>query len=97
MNQRARKLLTMRKALHSWDDVDRLNVSRKGGGRGLTSIADCVDTSIQTWRLRTKVWRKTGYSQLKQYWQHEDQQNNNKQKTKMGRRTALWMFLATNK
>ena len=47
MDQRTRKLMTMHKALHPRDDVDRLYVSRKEGGRGLTSIEDTVDTSIQ--------------------------------------------------
>ena len=47
MNQRTRKLMTMRKALHSRDDVDRRYVSRKEGGRGLVNIEDKVDASIQ--------------------------------------------------
>ena len=47
MDQRTRKLMTMHKALHPRDDVDRLYVSRKEGGRGLTSIEDIVDASIQ--------------------------------------------------
>ena len=47
MDQRTRKLMTMHKALHHRDDVDRLYVSRKEGGRGLASIEDSVDTSIQ--------------------------------------------------
>ena len=47
MDQRTRKLMTMLKALHPRNDVDRLYVSRKEGGRGLTSIEDSVDASIQ--------------------------------------------------
>ena len=47
MDQRTRKLMTMYKALHSRDDVDRLYESRKEGGRGLASIEDAVDASIQ--------------------------------------------------
>ena len=47
MDQRTRKLMTMHKTLPSRDDVDRLNVSRKEGGRGLTSTEDSDDTSIQ--------------------------------------------------
>ena len=39
--------MTTHKALHPGDDVDRLNESRKGGGRGLTSIEDSVVASIQ--------------------------------------------------
>ena len=37
----------MHKALHPRNDVDRLYVSRKEGVRGLASIEDSVDASIQ--------------------------------------------------
>ena len=37
----------MHKALYHRDDVDRLLVYRKQGGRGLASIEDTVDASIQ--------------------------------------------------
>ena len=47
MDQRATKLMTMHKALHPGDDVDRLTVSRKEGGTGLSDIEDSVDASIQ--------------------------------------------------
>ena len=39
--------MTMHKALHRRDDVDRLCVSRKEGGRELASTEDSVDASIQ--------------------------------------------------
>ena len=39
--------MTMHKALHPRDDVNRLNVSRKEGGRRLTNIEDSVDAIIQ--------------------------------------------------
>ena len=39
--------MTMHKALHPRDDVDRLYVSRKEGGGGLASIEDSFDASIQ--------------------------------------------------
>ena len=39
--------MTMHKALHPRDDVDRLYVSWKEGGRGLASIEDTVDAFIQ--------------------------------------------------
>ena len=47
MDQRTRKLMTMHKALHLRDDVDRLYVSRYEGGGELASIEDSVDASIQ--------------------------------------------------
>ena len=47
MDQRTRKLITMHKALHPSDDVDRLYVSRKERGRGLASVEDSVNASIQ--------------------------------------------------
>ena len=37
----------MHKALHHRDDIDRLYVSRKEGGRGLVSVEDSVDTSLR--------------------------------------------------
>ena len=40
-------LLLLLTALHPRDDVDRLYVSRKEGGRGLSCIEDTVDASIQ--------------------------------------------------
>ena len=39
--------MTTHKVLHPRDDVDRLYVSRKEGGRGHASIEDSIDTSIQ--------------------------------------------------
>ena len=48
----------MHKALHPWDNVDRLYVSRKEGGRGLASIEDSVDTSIQ--RLKDYIVKHEG-------------------------------------
>ena len=39
--------MTMYKALHPRDNIDRLYVSRKEEGRGLASIVDSVDASIQ--------------------------------------------------
>ena len=42
--------MTMHKALHPRDDIDKLYVSRKVGGRGLASIEDSVDA----WRQRLK-------------------------------------------
>ena len=47
MDQRTRKLMTMHKVLHSRDDVDRVYVSKKEGGRGLASTVESVDASIQ--------------------------------------------------
>ena len=48
----------MHKALHPRDNVDRLYVSRKAGGRGLTSIEDSVDASIQ--RLENYIQKHEG-------------------------------------
>ena len=54
MGQRTRKLMTMRKALHLGDDVVRLYVSRKEGGRRLE---DSVDASI---RLEDYIGKNEG-------------------------------------
>ena len=39
--------MILHRALHHRDDVDRLYVSRKEGGRGLASIEDSIAESIQ--------------------------------------------------
>ena len=57
MDQMTRKQMTMHKALHLRDDVDRLYVSRKEGERGLASIEDTVDVSIQ--RLEDYIKKNT--------------------------------------
>ena len=50
--------MIMHKALHRRHNVDRLYVSRRDGGRGLTSIEDSVDTSIQ--RLEDYIQKRRG-------------------------------------
>ena len=50
--------MTMHKALHPRDDVDRQYVSRKEGRRGLASIEDSVETSIQ--RLEDYIQKHDG-------------------------------------
>ena len=56
MDQRTRKLMTMHKALHPRDDVDRLHLPRKEGGRGLASIGDSVDKTLQ--RLKDYIGKR---------------------------------------
>ncbi len=58
MNQRTRKLMTMHKALHPRNDIDRLYVSRKERGRELASIEDSVDASMQ--RLEDYIQKHDG-------------------------------------
>ena len=58
IDQRTRKLMTMHKVLQPSDDVDRLSVSRKEGGRGLASSEDGVDASLQ--RLEDSIQKHDG-------------------------------------
>ena len=50
--------MTMHKTLHPWDDIDRLYVSRKEGGRRLASIKDSVYALIQ--RLEDNIEKHDG-------------------------------------
>ena len=50
--------MTIHKVLHPRDDVDRLYVSRKEGGRGFASIEDSVHASIQ--RLEDYIGKHEG-------------------------------------
>ena len=90
MDQRTRKPMTTHKALHPRNNVDRLYVSRKEWGRGLASIENSVDAPIQ--RLEDYIRSRTVYSHQKKYWEHDQKENDNKQETKMGRKTTLWAF-----
>ena len=56
MDQRTRKLITMQKALHPRDDIDRLYVSRKEGGNA--SIEDSIYALIQ--RLKDNIKKHGG-------------------------------------
>ena len=58
MDQRTRKLMTMHKALHPRDDVDRLYVSIRERGRRLSTIEVSVDASIQ--RLEGYMEKRRG-------------------------------------
>ena len=50
--------MIMHKVLNPRDDVDRLYVSIKEGGKGLSSIEDSVDVSIQ--RLKDYIEKHEG-------------------------------------
>ena len=91
MNQRTRKLMTMYKALHPRYDVDRLYVSRKEGRRGLTSIEDSVDASIQ--RLEDYIQKHDG-GLITTIRNDTDNIDNIMTITreKMERKTTLWSF-----
>ena len=58
MEQRTRKQMTMHMVLGPSDDIDRLYVSRKEGGKGLVNIKDSVDELMQ---LHKKEKRRTVY------------------------------------
>ena len=70
--------MTMYKALHPRDDVDRLYVFRKEGGRRLASIEDTVNASIQ--RLEDyieKTRTRTNYDHQSRYGQYDKRKNDN--------------------
>ena len=75
MDQRTRKLMTMYKALHPRDDVDRLYVSRKEGERWLASIEDRVDASIQ--RLEDYIQKHNG-GLIRAIWNDSDNTMDNR-------------------
>ena len=58
LDQRTKKLMTMRKAVHRRDYIDRLYASRKKE-KGLFNIEDSRDTSIQ--RLEDNIKEVKGY------------------------------------
>ena len=71
MHQRTRKPMTMHKALHPRDDVDRLYVSRKERERHRWRI----HTTAQ--RLHRKTRTRTNYNHQKRYRQHDRRKSDN--------------------
>ena len=73
--------MTIHEALLSRDDIDRLYVSRKEGGRGLASTEDSVDTSIDnTKRIKKPETTPTiqGLTELEKKKKQKRKTNKNK-------------------
>ena len=51
MDRKTRKIMTMNRMCHPQSDTGRLYILRMDGGRGLLSIADCVETEEQNLSL----------------------------------------------
>ena len=88
----------MHKALHLRDDVERMYVSRKEGGRGLISTQDSVDASRH--RLEDYI-KKRGGRLIAVTRNDTNNTNINRtkitRKQKIGRKTTAWTFQETNK
>ena len=97
MDKRTRKLMSMHKALHHRDDVDRLYLSRKVREIGLASIEDSVDASIQRFEdcigkheggLFTAIKNESDYTMKNR----KKTTRETTKKTKMGRKSTIWVF-----
>ena len=98
--------MTMHKASHPRDDVDRPYVSRKEGGRGLTSIEDSVDESMQqledytekrSGRLITATRNNTDNTKIngtwKQKWEEKRLYRHIKRLTSVISHEKMWTWL----
>ena len=65
------------------DDIDKMYKSRKEGGRGLTSIQDCVDASLQWLEDYIKSKKEDWLRQPEIILTHKRQGEQKNQKTKM--------------
>ena len=90
MDQRTRKLMTMHKALHPRDDVDRLYVSRKQGGRGLASIEDTVNASIQRLEDYIEKHEPGLITTIRNVTDNTINERMTTTRKQMGRKTTLW-------
>ena len=82
----------MHKALYPRDDVNSLYVSRKEGGRGIATIKESIDT-LRQW-LEDYIEKHGGRLIIVRNNTDDTKTSKlgNNQKTKMGRKTTLWMF-----
>ena len=81
----------MHKALYPRNDIDRLYVSRKGG-RGLASIEDSVDASIQ--ELEDYIRKESLITATKN--STDNVMINRTTRKQMGRKTTIWIIQAIN-
>ena len=84
--------MTLRKALHPRDDVDRLYVSRMEGERCLATTEDSVDASIQ--RLEDYIQKHDG-GRITAIRNDNDNTMDNRMaiiRKKMGRKATIWTF-----
>ena len=51
MDRKTRKIMAINRMYHTQSDIDRLYIARVEGGRGLLSIAECVETEEQNLSL----------------------------------------------
>ena len=70
------------------DNIDRLYVSRKEGGRGLACIEDRDDASVQGLKNCIKSAKEDSLKWPEHHKQYKDQQNNNKE-IEMGRKKCM--------
>ena len=73
-----------------------LYVSRKRGGRGLISIGDCTEVSIQGLEHYIKKNKEGLITVANNITDNIGTNNNNNEETKMERKTTVWVFQATN-
>ena len=82
--------MTMHKALHPRDDVDRLYVSRKEGGRELARIEDSVDASIQ--RPEDYIEKHELITTIKNDTDNTTDDRMQQLGNKIGRKITLWLL-----
>ena len=97
MDKRIRKLMTKHKALHPREDVNRLYVSTKEGGRGLTRIQDSVNALIQQLEDSIKNLRGKLITVNRSNITQSSTEQKYTESKKREKKTTVWTFQATNK
>ena len=64
IDKKTRKLFTIYGGLHAKADVDRLDIPRKDGGRGLIAFEDCVELAVSGLEVMFMEVRKYCYRLL---------------------------------
>ena len=92
MSQWTRKMITMHKALHPRDDVDRLYVIRKEEGWRLASTEDSVDVSIQRHEDYIKTYRGRQITASRNNTDHTSINRTKYSESKNRKKTTVWYF-----
>ena len=90
MDRRTRKLLTMHKAFHPKDDVDRLYVGRKDGGRGLISTEECVENAVLGLRGYVEKSKERLLSAANDWYEESEETFDDLKKRRAAERQERW-------
>ena len=101
MDKRTKRLIMICKALHLRDDIDRLYATRKEGGRGFTSIENCINATVRVLKEYSEKCKErliiaSSNSNINRNNLRKNRKTTKIQKAKNGGKTTILTLQGTN-